>query len=679
MASDYSNLSKQDLVKLLQNKDKELKSKKYGIVWDSEREPEQVVLDCENNLPVLKKLKTKEIKTNTSEDNILIEGDNYHALSVLNYTHKEKVDVIYIDPPYNTGNNDFVYNDKYVDKEDGYRHSKWLNFMEKRLRLAHNLLKKTGVIFISIDDNEMAQLKLLCDKIFGEGNFVGDLIWRKKEGGGQAEAHFVTEHEYVLCYSKSEKFVWIDEELEIRDDSFKLEDEKGKFALVKLSKWGNTARKEDRPKMHFPIKSPNGKKVYPVAPDGNPGRWRVGRERMNELIEGNSIEWKKVNEKWIPYEKVYFKEGSSKKIKSRSILYSLANTGEGTKLLTSVFSKKDMFENPKPLQLIKFILDHSSKKESLVLDFMAGSGTTGHAVLDLNKEDGGNRKFILCTNNENNICSDITYPRLEKVIKGYKKNGNGEKIKGLGGNLQYLKTSLVKSSKNREQLKVNLTRECTEMLCLKENIFNLKKDSEDFKIFESNDKNDFLCIYYNFLDESFDKFLKEIKKIKGKKKIYIFSLDNSVDQELFDEIDNFKIESIPQKILDIYRQLVKQNIPMKKDLLFLELNKAKKLIFEEGEIEESPKRLRIALENVLKKIARNNSINIFERNSEKRTNQINEELKNNSIISKVEWEENKTYLAIGNYASHGDYSEYNLEQIKNFYKHVQTLINKFEI
>jgi adenine-specific DNA-methyltransferase len=187
--SKYDNLSKEELLRLVERQESELKSKKYGLVWDSEREPEQVVLNCENNLPILKRVKGKEIRTVDEDDNILIEGDNYHALTVLNYTHKEKVDVIYIDPPYNTGNKDFIYNDRYVDKEDGFRHSKWLNFMGKRLKLAKSLLKETGVIFISIDDHELAQLKLLCDEIFGEDNLITNICVKMSHLSGVKMSH----------------------------------------------------------------------------------------------------------------------------------------------------------------------------------------------------------------------------------------------------------------------------------------------------------------------------------------------------------------------------------------------------------------------------------------------------------------------------------------------------------
>lgn len=158
---------------------------------------------CKNELPVLEEDKNKEIVTDKEKPvNILIEGDNYHALSVLNYTHKGKIDVIYIDPPYNTGSkNEWKYNDHYVDKEDAYRHSKWISFMEKRLRLAKKLLKRTGIVFISIDDNEIAQLKLLCNEIFGEKNFIEQLVWKNKYGAGAKTKGFISIHEYILCYS----------------------------------------------------------------------------------------------------------------------------------------------------------------------------------------------------------------------------------------------------------------------------------------------------------------------------------------------------------------------------------------------------------------------------------------------------------------------------------------------
>jgi len=202
--TDYTNWSKEEIIKRIEALEKR---KKYGLVWDKEREPEKVVQQCKAKLPILKEVKNKDIKNRSDKPtHILIEGDNYHALSVLNYTHENSVDVIYIDPPYNTGNNNFIFNDRYLDSEDAYRHSKWLTFMEKRLKLAKNLLNKSGAIFISIDDNELAQLRLICDEIFGEKNRLdrGMLVWNNA-GSTKGFRSIVKNHEYILAYAKQFK------------------------------------------------------------------------------------------------------------------------------------------------------------------------------------------------------------------------------------------------------------------------------------------------------------------------------------------------------------------------------------------------------------------------------------------------------------------------------------------
>lgn len=202
---DYNKLTKKELIELLL--EQEQVSGSYGLIWDRQKKPEKLVYECDKNIPILSLNKDKCIEGN-SRKHILIEGDNFNALSVLNYTNEGNIDIIYIDPPYNTGNKDFMYNDKFVDIEDGYRHSKWLNFMEKRLNLARSLLKDDGVIFISIDDNEYAQLKLLCDKIFGERNFIANIVLEiSKTQGMKVRAaqmgQIVKNHEYVLVYTKN--------------------------------------------------------------------------------------------------------------------------------------------------------------------------------------------------------------------------------------------------------------------------------------------------------------------------------------------------------------------------------------------------------------------------------------------------------------------------------------------
>jgi adenine-specific DNA-methyltransferase len=662
MSDKYKKLSKEELLRLVEKQEEELKTKKYGLVWDSEREPEQVVLDCEENLPILERAEGKEVKTDESNDNILIEGDNYHALTVLNYTHKESIDVIYIDPPYNTGKSgEWKYNDKYVDENDGYRHSKWLNFMEKRLNLAKKLLTKEGLIFISIDDNEASQLKLLCDKIFGAGNFIAQLVWENKEGGGSSDSSFFRlKHEYILCYAKNSNLCKIKGEEKEEGASYNYKDEhyeqRGKYKLIKL----NSFSIQYSESLDYEIKLPNGKIVTP-SENGKRGCWRWSKEKYKWGLKNDFIEFKKNKDGklWV-YTKQYFKVDHNNQPIERSLPYRGVIPGFSstlaTKQLERIFGEK-LFDYPKPFQLIKFLIRlYDRDQEHLtVLDFFAGSGTTAHAVLELNKEDNGGRKFILCTNNEvsadeekkfkkehdlsesefkkwqkenkkewldfqeeNGICSAVCYPRIKKVIEGYDYEGKEKELvwekdftlntlrlgkadeiyqeyeekrkeikekyddyessfknnvirlygvkevkgkkEGLGGNLQYFKTSFVKKTKNSDQLKLNLTQKCTQILCVKENIYNLEKEDKDYKIFSSNKKDKYLCVYYNFIDDSFDNFLKEMGKIKEEKKIYMFSTDNEVDKSLFENLENFSIEPIPQPILDIYRQLIRLNI-----------------------------------------------------------------------------------------------------------------------
>lgn len=568
---NYDGWSKEELIKEI----KRIKETTYGLVWHRDvpeekidvlinpdaRTPEEMFVNevAGKPFPVLKEDKKKEIKSDEKDPtNILIEGDNYHALAVLNFTHQELVDVIYIDPPYNRGEKDFVYNDNYnssyVKTDDPFKHSKWLSFMEKRLRLAKNILKKEGVIFISIDNNEQAPLKMLCDEIFGEDNFVGCLIWRKKEGGGQTDNYFVTEHEYILAYAKTKEFVWLNEEIPNDESSFNKKDKNGKFKAVKLAKWGNASRREDRPKMYFPIKTPNGKNYYPIAPDGEEGRWRVGKKRMDLLIKKDLIFWKKTNESWLPYEKVYYSDEDIKVIKERSILYDLATTADGTNELTDIFGKKDIFQNPKPTELIKFLLTHGADENAIILDFMAGSGTTGHAVLDLNKEDNGKRKFILCTNNENKICTDVCYPRIKKVVKGYK-NNKGKKFEKLGSNLKYFTAYDFVESEPTDKNKRKLVKKSTEMLCIKEGIYDVVKETEDFKIFK-NSQDKYLGII--FYEDSIDEYKKEIKKIKEKIITYVFSLGDDPHRAEFKDVkDKVDLQPIPEVILRVYREVFK--------------------------------------------------------------------------------------------------------------------------
>lgn len=541
-------------------------NKTYGLVWEDK--PEVVEERLRDELPILTEVPERAIISEDKDapNHILIEGDNLEALATLAYTHEGKIDIIYIDPPYNTGNNDFIYNDSYVDKEDSYRHSKWLSFMSRRLRIAKKLLSDYGVIFISIDDNEQADLKILCDSIFMPSNFCGQFIWRKKSGGGQTDRYFVTEHEYILVYQATNKFCWKDIQIEKSRKNYKYQDEKGSYNLIKLEKWGSSAHKEDRPSMYFPIKNHDGEDFYPVAPDGKAGRWRVGVKKMQTLIKDNLIEWKN----GIPYEKDYYSETEvkTKTQKSRSILYNVGETGDGSNLLTNIFREKDVFQNPKPLSLIKELISHNSA--NYILDFFSGSGTTLHATMQLNAEDGGNRQCILITNNENNICENITYKRNQLVINGYT-DLNNEEVPGLTkNNLRYYRTGFVGRSRSMQNMRklVNLA---TDMLCIKENLYTeqntfggQKTYKNVFRYFDDG-KKQMLIIYR---EEAIDELVDIIydMNIPQPIKVYVFSPSEDPWEGSFDDVsDKVELCALPQAIYNTYRRI----LPKKKDAVVM--------------------------------------------------------------------------------------------------------------
>lgn len=552
-----TNDEKSALIELLR------KQKKYGLVWEDK--PEEVEEQLREELPVLIEDTGKAIVSEDADapNHILIEGDNLEALTALAYTHEGKIDVIYIDPPYNTGNKDFVYNDRFVDKEDSYRHSKWLSFMSKRLRIAKQLLSDKGVIFISIDDNEQAQLKLLCDEVFGLNNLCGNIIWRKKSGGGQTDAFFVTEHEYILVYQKTDQFIWQDESVAISEDSFKYIDERGRYKITPLEKWGSSAHREDRPSMYFAIKDPNGNDYFPVAPDGLPGRWRVGLERMNRLITNDEIDWKNGR----PQEKTYFTAISDKRKvnKSRSIYYNIGETGEGTKLLTDIFSQKDIFGNPKPLNLIKDLISHNNNN-STILDFFAGSGTTLHATMQLNAEDGGKRKCILVTNNENNICEEVTYERNKRVIQGYT-TPKGEEVPGLAGNtLRYYRTDFISRDRTPRNMRT-LVAASTDLLCIKNDIYKEAKlagrniNPKIARYFAEGDRS-MLVIYDERAVSAIAEILETVEPGKEKIKVYVFSAGSYAYDDEFEEVaDKVQLCALPDAIYQAYQKVLPKRRP----------------------------------------------------------------------------------------------------------------------
>jgi len=557
---------------------KELKKrKKYGLVWEDK--PEEVVEMCKEKLPVLKEVKEKEIITDKDKPvNLLIEGDNYHALSVLNYTHAGKIDVIYIDPPYNTGNKDFIFNDHYVDREDAYRHSKWLSFMEKRLKLAKNLLKDTGVIFISIDDNEVAQLKLLCDQIFGEDNLVEIFYIQVRYASKSLNEKdpFQKLIEEVLIYAKNKnKFLPNKPKIEYELEKFR-------FQIVEKSKGeeiilGNKKVVIFKPGEYEVIEKEEGnvnllKATWAsgsVLKGNTSGKFFHNYIEKRKKIDGLNVLYKVygIGEDGLGYR--YF-TGPKKENTTKGLFYSGIPLDKKEAILNNktIYKEKPIvnfydysadFGNitheggvgfrsgKKPVKLLKNLINLHKDKNALVLDFFAGSGSTGHAVLSLNAEDGGNRQFILCTNNEENICTDFCYPRIKNVIKGW------GKYKGLVGNLKYFRTDFVDAEPS-DKNKIKLTKQATEMLCIKEGTFEKVIDNERFKIFKNS--NHYTGIIWD--QTAIPEFKEAIKDIEGKFSVYVFSLgDETFDDEFKDVKQNIKLSPIPEAILRVYRRIFK--------------------------------------------------------------------------------------------------------------------------
>ena len=468
----YNNYTKEQLIAKLQK----LEKHRYGLVWEDK--PEEVAKQCQAELPVLTEEKDKAFtKKPNDPTHYIIEGDNYHSLYTLNFTHKKKIDVIYIDPPYNTGKKDeWIYNDHWVDENDRWRHSKWLSFMNKRLRLAKQLLKDDGVIFISIDDNEVAQLRMLCNKIFGEKNYVGDFIRKTKSMTGDEGTGINIQHENLLAFAKNKNDLFLyGEEKSFSNYRNPDNDVNGDWVA------GDPSAKSGGDSTYFEIKNPYSNQID-LPPKGR--FWGFSQRSLKKYIQTGKIKFKKEVQKG---KRGFIFKRYKNELKSSfnpvNTLFAMDNkfmNQVGTKELLRLF-ENNTFPNPKPIIFIESLVKFCKKKDAVILDFFAGSGTTGQAVLELNKEDGGNRQFILCTNNENQICEEVTYPRIQKVIDGY------ADVKGIPANVKYFKTEFVPAIKTDNDKRV-LVAKSTELLCLAEDTFDLVKQNakkKDFAIFQS--------------------------------------------------------------------------------------------------------------------------------------------------------------------------------------------------
>lgn len=502
--------------------EKELTSKKYGLVW--EEHEEEVDVKMKTHIPVFTEVKEKEIVGNSESDefNFLLEGDNLHSLRLLEKTHKGKIDVIYIDPPYNTGHKDFIYDDAFVDRQDGYSHSKWISFMEKRLKIAHSLLKSSGTIFISIDDNEYANLKLLCDEIFGEENMISDIIWNSRKSVSN-DAVVSLNHNYTLVYTRN-----INEFNKVKH-LFKLPNNENGFANPDDDPRGPW--KADpfdapaiRPNLTYEIINPNtGEKFLP--PNGR--HWRTEKNKYFELLADNRIVFGKTG-KSKPQQKRFLYEAKEKGATPKSLWDDCGTATDGTKELQDIFGSK-AFDTPKPTGLIKKIIDLAGDKDSLILDFFAGSGTTAQSVLEKNKEDGGNRHFILCTNNDGNICSEVTYPRICTVITGKRQDGS-KYSDGIATNMKYYKTDFI--DKEREEIYEDLLVHIKEMIQLE---YGVKVDNTKYVMIID--------------DEEMDSFEDNISSYKELKTVFI-NQDVMLTTSQEKMLQNVEVKIIPDCYFD---------------------------------------------------------------------------------------------------------------------------------
>lgn len=464
--ADYEHLDRETLIRLLQRRDAQ---QQLGLVW--EREDDEVRDHAVNQDFVALELDESLSHGDAPWPNLIIEGDNFDALRALRMSHAGRIRCIYIDPPYNTGNRDFVYNDRFVDKTHRFRHSLWLEFMYRRLQLAKELLADDGVIFVSIDDNELFRLGMLMDRVFGEENKIGVVVWKNVTDNNPSRV--VTEHEYMLAYARDKATLppeWKSSDVAKKDAMLQVEEQLLERGLDQVdlqreyTRWFRSNKDQLAPLDNY--KHIDGDGIYAGSRSvHNPGKegyryevihprtglpcrqplmgYRFPEDTMRQLLHDQRILFGDDHSKLIEL-KAYLKDYRSK---FASVIDLDGRTGPNE--LKQLFSDEKVFNNPKPTDLIEGFLSFVTSDHDIVLDFFAGSGTTAHAVARLNAEDGGNRRFILVSSTEatadapdKNLCRDVCAQRVRRVLGGYT-NAKGDPVAGLGGGFAYLRARRI--------------------------------------------------------------------------------------------------------------------------------------------------------------------------------------------------------------------------------------------
>lgn len=547
-----TNDEKADLLGLLRS------FKKYGLVW--EEKLEEVEERLREEIPVLTEVKERAIISESADapNHILIEGDNLEALTTLSYTHEGKIDFIYIDPPYNTLKNekdDFTYNDKRIDSNDPYPHSKWLSFMSRRLKIAQRLLSHKGCIFISISDHEFANLKLLCDEIFNEQNFLGCIIWNSTKSVTNTAVISVS-HTYNLVYFKNKDYI-VENRTKFRipevGDGFDNPDgdPRGPWKAdpFQVGGW--------RPNQQYVITNPNTGVEYRPNPNCS---WKNDYNKFKQLVADDRIVFGK-NGTGAPQRKRFLWEAEERGRVTKTIWDDVETTTNGTQLLKSMFNGEIPFSNSKPISLIKRMIQLGADRDSIVLDFFAGSGTTMHATIHQNAEDGGKRKCILVTNNENGICENVTYLRNKKVIEGYT-TSNGEEVAGLSNNtLRYYRTEFLPRERSPRNMRA-LVSLATDLLCIKEDLYTEQQMFGKYPThpklmrYFADDNKQMLILYK---EEAVSYIVEEIKNMEfnGKLKIYIFTPGRyPFSDDFFEVQDKVELVALPAAIYDAYTRVL---------------------------------------------------------------------------------------------------------------------------
>ena len=626
-----TNEEKSELLKLLRSQ------KKYGLVWEDK--PEDAEQRMLNEQPVLEEVPERAIISDDADapNHILIEGDNLEALTALSYTHSGKIDVIYIDPPYNTRKKDFKYNDSYVDPDDAYSHSTWLSFISKRLKIAKGLLADNGVIFIQIDDREYAPLKLLCDGIFMESNSIGPFIQNKLNAKNDT-LNVQRNHEYILCYRKMVQYInesqtKVAPNILIRTKKYKSvikEDERYFYLNDSITTRGEGGTLNARPNLGYSFYyNPETKDLVPVADydvelartcndaemvyssneellsqgfvvirppkvRGKLGCWTWDINKAKKDIDLLYV--KETKNRFNVHKRTFVPADQVKEVSRGTYAYEVDvysnsksileySTNDGTDSFVEVMGYDTGFNNPKNINMMEYLLDIIPNKNSVVLDFFAGSGTTLHALMLLNENDGGHRQCILVTNNENGICENVTYERNKRVIQGYT-TPKGEKVPGLTrNNLRYYKTKFVPRDKSPKNLR-DLMVLSTDMLCIHNDTYTEKPfggkniNKHLARYFENAQGTKRMLVVYNenaipalvqLMKQVFDGEKKKLanadneevmQKRPNKLMVYVFAPNGyAYDDEFEDVADNIVLCAIPDAILNAYRRVLPKRKP----------------------------------------------------------------------------------------------------------------------